>query len=88
MASINDEVNGKRNSNKSHNKGGKQNERFAWERAIDDIAREFFNNDWDTVTNLNIYRFNHYADFLTDKRRREAEEIKKQQKRIKRGNRL
>jgi hypothetical protein len=59
---------------KPNNKGSKL---FEWEEVIDRIAKEYFNDDWDKVTDLNIYTFSHRCDYLTNKLKKEYLNSKK-----------
>lgn len=45
------------------------------------IAKEFFNGDWDEVTKMNIYAFNHRVKFLTQINKEKALELAKHKRR-------
>lgn len=82
MSEINEKIHGKKKSDSKDNKGYQQPSSFSWERTIDTIAKEFFQGDWDKVTKMNIYAFNHRVKYLTQiNKEKTAELIKQRNKR-------
>jgi hypothetical protein len=75
LREINTQIHGKGNSKKQGDEPNQQSP-FAWEEAIDMIAKEY-NISWSEVTRMNIYVFNHRAKLLMHKTKKTASNIKK-----------
>ena len=82
MSEINTKIHGKKKDNGKDDKGNQSHTSFSWERTIDTIAKEFFQGDWNKVTNMNIYAFNHRVKYMTQiNKEKTAELIKQRNKR-------
>ena len=78
MSEINARIHPKKKSDSKSSKSDEPSKAFTWERTIDAIAKEFYQGDWNKVTKMNIYAFNHRVKYMTQINKEKAVELVKQ----------